>query len=115
MVKNPQRVNELLVKVDRAYKHLVDLQLAYARFFGPPNPYEVIAEDDAEAGERTFYLRIHKEITSEFPTLIGDIAHNLRSALDHLAWHLVQSSPVFPKAEDRSIYFPIFEDASEYR
>jgi hypothetical protein len=110
-----RKILDLLVKVDRAYKHLIDLQSAYARFFRPPNPYEVFPEDNAQTGERTFYLRIHKEIPDEFPALIGDIAHNLRSALDHLAWHLVQSSPVLPKAEDRNIYFPIFEDASEYR
>jgi hypothetical protein len=109
-----EKVLDLLVKVDRAYKHLIDLQLAYARFFGPPNPYEIIPQDDFKTAERTFYLRIHKEIPSEFSALIGDIAHNLRSALDHLAWHLVQISPVFPKAKDRDIYFPIFEDASGY-
>jgi hypothetical protein len=51
----------------------------------------------------------------EFSALIGDIVQNLRSALDHLAWHLVKTSPVFPKAEDRNIYFPIFETAQEYR
>jgi len=104
----------LLVKVDRAYKHLIDLQLARDRFFRPPYPYEIVTHDNTQAGERTFYLRIHKEIPSEFSALIGDFAHNLRSALDHLAWHLVQSSPIVPKAEDRDVYFPIFEDSSEY-
>jgi hypothetical protein len=109
-----KKILDLLVKVDRAYKHLVDLDVAYRRFFSPPDPYEVIGEDNSQSGERTYYLRIHKEIPDEFPALIGDFAHNLRSALDHLAWHLVQASPIFPKAKDRQIYFPIFEDASEY-
>jgi len=108
------KVLDLMVKVDRAYKHLVDFQLEVSRFFGPPFPYEIISEDDSQAEERTYYLRVHKEIPPEFSALIGDIAHNLRSALDHLAWHLVQIGPVFPKAKDRDIYFPIFEDASEY-
>ena len=112
---HPKRVLDLLVKVDRAYKHLIDFQLAYARFFRPPNPCEVISEDNSETGERTFYLRVHKQIPSEFSALIGDFAQNLRCALDHLAWHLVQSSPITPKAKDRSIYFPIFEDAAEYQ
>ena len=110
-----KKILDLLVKVDRAYKHLADLQLVHTRFFRPPNPYEIIPQDDALRGERTFYLRIHKEIPDEFSALIGDFAHNLRSALDHLAWHLVQSSPIFPKAEEKKIYFPIFEDFSEYR
>jgi hypothetical protein len=110
-----KKILDLLVKVDRAHKHLIDLELANRRFFRPPDPYEIIPEDNPETRERTFYLRIHKEIPDDFPALIGDIAHNLRSALDHLAWYLVQTSPVVPKAKDRDIYFPIFEDASEYR
>lgn len=113
MPSNPREL--LLVKVDRAYKHLIDLQVEVARFSGPPYPYKVIPKDDLQKGERAYYLRILKKIPPEFSALIGDIAQNLRSALDHLAWHLVQSSPVVPKAKDREIYFPIFEDASEYR
>jgi hypothetical protein len=115
MRTNPEAFARLMVKVDRAYKHLVDLQTAHARFFRPPSPYEVIPDDNSETGERTYYLRIHKQMPLEFPALIGDVAQNLRCALDHLAWHLVQSSPVIPKAENRNIYFPIFEDSSEYR
>ena len=110
-----KKVLDLLVKVDRAYKHLTDFQLEVNRFFRPPYPYEIIPEDDSQKGERTYYLRVHKRIPPEFPAFIGDIAQNLRSALDHLAWHLVKTSPVTPKDDDRNIYFPIFEDASEYQ
>jgi hypothetical protein len=106
---------DLLVKVDRAYKHLIDFQLEVSRFFRPPYPYEIIPEDDSRKGERTYYLRIHKKIPTEFSAFIGDIAQNLRSALDHLAWHLVQTSPITPKAKDTLIYFPIFDDAKEYQ
>ncbi|MFC5861254.1 hypothetical protein ACFPT7_03020 [Acidicapsa dinghuensis] len=110
-----KKILDLLVKVDRASQHLIDLQLKVQRFFDPPGPYEIIPEDDSLTRERTYYLRVHKRIPSEFSAIIGDIAQNLRSALDHLAWHLVQTSPVTPKARDRDIYFPIFEDASEYQ
>lgn len=109
------KILDLMVKVDRAYKHLIDFQLEVNRFFRPPYPYEIIPEDDSQARERTYYLRVHKKIPPEFSALIGDIAQNLRCALDHLAWHLVQTSPVTPKARERDIYFPIFEDASEYQ
>ncbi len=109
------KILDLMVKVDRAYKHLIDLQLEVNRFFRAPYPHEIVPEDDTDKGERTYYLRVHKEMPPEFSALIGDVAQNLRSALDHLAWHLVKTSPVFPKAEDRNIYFPIFETASEYR
>jgi hypothetical protein len=110
-----KKILDLLVKVDRAGKHLVDFQLEVNRFFRPPSPYEIVPEDNSQTGERTFYLRVRKEIPPEFPAFIGDIAQNLRSTLDHLAWHLVKTSPVTPKADDRNIYFPIFEDASDYQ
>jgi hypothetical protein len=115
VTSNPKKLIELLVKVDRAKKHLIDLQLEVNRFFRPPYPYEILSEDNRDTRERTYYLRVHKETPSDLSTLIGDVAQNLRSALDHLAWHLVKNSPVTPKTPDRRIYFPIFETAEEYR
>jgi hypothetical protein len=114
-VPNLKVLDALLVKVDRAYKHLIDLQFEDWRFRGRPYPYEVFFEDNTQRGERTYYLRMRRQIPPEFAALVGDIAQNLRSALDHLAWHLVKNSPVTPKARDTDIYFPIFETASEYR
>jgi hypothetical protein len=69
-----KKVLDLLVEVDRAHKHLSDFQLEVNRFFRPPYPYEIIPEDDAQKGERTYYLRVHKEIPPEFSAFIGDIA-----------------------------------------
>lgn len=113
MSNNQKVLDALLVKVDRAYKHILDFDELLLRFRNS-GPYKVFSQDDPTAGERTFYLRILKEMPSEFPALIGDTIQNLRSALDHLAWHLVKSSPVTPKVRDKDIYFPIFESASEY-
>jgi hypothetical protein len=109
------KILDLLVKVDRAEKHLFELHSEMARFNRPPKPYQIDPKDDLEKRERTFYLRLLKPIPQEFSAIIGDIAQNLRSALDHLAWHLVTTSPVSPKARDRDIYFPIFKTESEYR
>jgi hypothetical protein len=111
---NPKVLNDLLVKVDRAYKHIVDLSTEFIRFVTEGHPYGTFFEDNPNTGERTYYLRIRKEMPPQFSALIGDVAQNLRSSLDHLAWHLVQSSPVNPKARDQDIYFPIAETASEY-
>jgi hypothetical protein len=113
MANNQKVLDALLVKVDRAYRHILDFDERLLRFRNS-HPYKVFSEDDLNARERTFYLRILKEMPSEFPALIGDIVQNLRSSLDHLAWHLVKSSPVIPKARDKDIYFPIFESAGEY-
>ena len=113
MPNSPEVLKRLLVKVDRAYKHILDFQEC-ARLFLYQRPYEVFHQDDQQTGERTYYLRVLKEMPPEFPALIGDTLQNLRSALDHLAWHLVKSSTVIPKAKDRDVYFPIFESAREY-
>ena len=97
-----KKVLDLLVKVDRAAKHIIDLELETRRFWHDPRPYEIIPEDNLDTGERTYYLRVHKGIPPEFSALIGDIAQNLRCALDHLAWHLVTTSPVSPKAKEKN-------------
>jgi hypothetical protein len=113
---NPKVLELLLVKVDRAHKHISDLENAMADFrHNGPVPFQIPHEDNTQTGERTFYLSVNREIPVEWSALIGDICQNLRSALDHLAWHLVTSSPVTPKAKEKDIYFPIFESASEYK
>ncbi len=114
MANNQKALDSLLVKVDRAYKHLIDLNTEFLRFLGEGGPYKTFFKDDLKTGERTYYLRVLKELPLQFSALIGDVAQNLRTALDHLAWHLVKSSPVTPKAWDKDIYFPIFETAREY-
>lgn len=115
MAKNQQVLDALLVKVDRAYKHILDLNAAFLGFLWESDPYETFFKDDPNSAERTYYLRIRKEMPPQFSALIGDTAQNLRSSLDHLAWYLVQSSPVTTKARDKDIYFPIFETATKYR
>jgi hypothetical protein len=52
--------------------------------------------------------------------LLGDIANNYRSALDHLAWALVSRGRTPPSTgkltsrQEKAIYFPIFDDRLEY-
>lgn len=46
-------------------------------------------------------------IPAHWPAVVGDIAHNLRSALDHLAWQLVVESGARPRRERPATAFPI--------
>ena len=115
MANNAKALNALMVKVDRANKHILGLEEVMAHFrYNGPSPYKIFSEENIQTGERTFYLRVIREMPIEFSVLIGDICQNLRSALDHLAWHLVMISPIKPKAPENKIYFPIFESAREY-
>lgn len=76
-------------KVNRANSHIVALHAAFHRFF-KRHPYRVVvAEFDKQANHHN--LRVQSG-PSTFPDawglLIGEIAHNLRSALDGLTWQL---------------------------
>jgi hypothetical protein len=50
--------------------------------------------------------------------ILGDAANNFRSALDHLAWALVSRGHTPPHVlndrQEKSVYFPIYEDRSRY-
>jgi hypothetical protein len=50
--------------------------------------------------------------------MIGEIVHNLRSALDHLAYQLVltgECGQTLPRQRWRNIYFPICDKKSDFR
>jgi hypothetical protein len=105
--------DQLMVKPNRAKKHIIELSQAIDAFMAS-NPYVVRSDDNAETGERTYYVYFVKKIPPDFPALIGDVIHNLGSALDHLAYHLVSIGP--PGIErTRQVYFPFFESAAKYK
>ena len=56
----------------------------------------------------------HKEPETvyEYSIAVGEIAYNMRSALDHLIWQLVSANG---EAPNRRHEFPIFLDARDYR
>lgn len=100
----------LMLKVERADKHIDDLERQIATF-SDAGPYTFSHRDDAQRGERTFYVHFTKQIPDDFSLIIGDALHNMRSALDHLATHLVEIG-IPPKVKNP--YYPIFETAEEY-
>jgi hypothetical protein len=54
----------------------------------------------------------------EIPAITGDVVHNLRCALDHLAFHLVQIGITFGEtapAKWEDIQFPIFPSLESYK
>jgi hypothetical protein len=105
-------MGQLLSKVERAEKHIRDVQAERDAFLAE-DPYPFFHEDDLQSGERVYYLRSARDVPDSLPLIVGDAVHNLRSALDHLAHHLVcvgNSSP----GPFTHVYFPIAKDATEY-
>ncbi len=93
-------------KVDRAKNQIIAFNASTQRFF-KRYPYSVyVAEFDKKAG--CYSIRI-QDCPPPFPTdwnvIIGEIAHNLRSALDLLAWQLALLNSPNPY---KNTAFPIY-------
>jgi hypothetical protein len=100
----------ILSKVVRARKHIEELTSALQDFWDKEGN-SVRFEDDPKTKERTFYLDRVTDIPPENLVIIGDALHNLRSALDHLAYQL----PLAPGKLRGRIQFPIVESANKYK
>ena len=94
-------------KIARARVHEADLAQRLAAVLGPGKQQFVLdPKPDPETGRH--HVRVYgvPAVQPEWMTIIGDCLHNLRSALDHLAWQLVVLDGQCPTDEDMTI-FPI--------
>jgi hypothetical protein len=101
----------IIAKVDRAKEHLRDLQRELRSFFAS-DPYVVATKVAPETRRLIYYVADVADPPVKLSMIVGDAIHNLRSALDHLAYGLV----VLGSGEEPSthIYFPICEDSVSY-
>jgi hypothetical protein len=103
------------VKVERAKKHLIDFDVAAADF---RDAYKRVIGTDTDPKTlqaQQYFARL--PITRfEVLSIAGDIIQNLRSALDHLAFQLVEAGQGRRIGERRGklIAFPIFDTAKKY-
>jgi hypothetical protein len=95
-------------KLARANAHLETLETEFREFFGG-DPYSVTHEFDYLEGKHRWRADLTEPVPVNWPLLIGDCVHNLRSALDHLAWQLAGAKP-----DDRTTMFPIFDDPARF-
>jgi hypothetical protein len=107
------------VKIERAKKHLRDLAseilaLEHTTIIHrdpktgvPPHPLAFIGNPD---------FKTVPTLSFDVVSIAGDIVHNLRSALDHLAQQLVfvGSPHLTPSTIGRQIGFPIAENVTKY-
>jgi hypothetical protein len=107
-----ERLALIRVKVDRARKHISDLQ-AGIRIFMDSDPYVVGTKPDPQIADSIKYYILRVRRTPNSILLIsGDILFNLRAALDHLAWQLAVANGESPT---RHTCFPIFDDVARYK
>jgi hypothetical protein len=102
------RAASIRAKIERADEHVRDLAANIRSFWATPNRYAFGPEDDPQTGDKVFHIH-GNDLTPplRFSIIVGEVVHNLRSALDHLAWQLVLANGRTP---GRHIQFPIFEE-----
>lgn len=92
--------DKIHVKIERA-KKLTDELLSYVEK-NPPFQYVVCT--NFNTNRKLTYSKTNQENIDYASAIVGDIAHNLRSSLDHVYWRLV--SPHVSEDKHSQIQFP---------
>ena len=101
-----------IAKLDRAKTHFHALNKSIGAFKRSKTHDFVVAKFDPNTRERVVHLKILREPKNpEWGLLLGDMVHNLRSALDHLVWQLVLLNGEAPRRQNQ---FPIIGTKNEY-
>lgn len=92
------------LKVARAEEHLGALRAECSAYLDS-RPYELVGLPRTGDGDEDLLIwRLHHPPPLRLSVLLGDMLHNLRSSLDHLAWQLVLANGGTP---DKKTSFPI--------
>lgn len=77
------------LKIERAKSHINDLT-AQIHAFNARTPYAITAENDDQARERVWKLKVNECVPPIWSTIIGDAIHNIRASLDVLLCTVVR-------------------------
>ena len=95
-------------KIVRAAIHLLEIDGYLREALGKTDAYEIIKDAN---GEEKVNFRIGPP--RDVLVIVGEVVYQLRSALNHLAFNLVESNPTkisLPKNWDRACQFPLMLD-----
>jgi hypothetical protein len=76
------------LKMTRAKQHIHALHDAIDEFTGR-GPYEIVNDFKPEVSYYACRFKVRERPSLYWSPTLGDIVHNMRSSLDHLAWQLV--------------------------
>lgn len=96
-------------KLDRADKHLGELRELLLAYMSQPD----VVTGNLANGPTPQSFRI-QGAGHEIQAVIGDIAQNLRSALDHVVWQLVLANGGTPKPGGGGTQFPILAEETRH-
>ena len=104
-------MDDVLAKINRANKHIGDLESLWAAC-GKAHPNGLRVERDPQSGEVHCFVEDLTPIPVEISLIAGDAIQNLRSALDYLACGMVEK--IDPTKVNTQTSFPIFKSAVDY-
>lgn len=101
-----------IAKLDRARVHFDALNESIEAYRGSKTHDVITTKIDPQTGEQVANLLILEDPKNpEWGLVLGDMVHNLRSALDHLVWQLVILNGEKPRRQNQ---FPIVGTKAEY-
>ena len=102
-------------KLDRALDHLYAVEAAVGKFM-QRQPRAVVVESDLKTHKQVMTFRVFEDPPSEITGMAADCFHNLRHALDHIAYGLaIRISGCDPPPNEENIYFPIAKTSASFR
>lgn len=110
------RIRLIRIKIERAEKHLDDLEAAVLSL-GKATFKKISLDKQSKTRKPFLNMRPLYILPPEVPAMTGDVVHNLRCALDHLAFQLVQVGITFGETAPENwanIQFPIFHSFESY-
>ena len=105
------RLTSIHAKVERARKHLSDLETECHAFLAT-SPYEIACKRDPQTREVVYYAVKAGRVPPTIAAITADVLQNLRRTLDHLACELVIAAGKYPT---RNTGFPIFSSVGIYK
>lgn len=97
-------MNNAQLKIARASKHIDELK----HLFSEKHLFTYVVETNTQTGERATFAKKNEAIINQSKLIIGDIIHNLRSAIDYAYWEIV-SPFVDANNSQKSVQFPFCE------
>lgn len=99
------------LKLERAKHHLESLNDEIDAFL-KAHHCSLVENFDPDTGEKIWVVSDITQPPVTLSTIVGDTLHNLRSALDHLVWALVETNGEMPTTDTA---FPIYDEVHSYK
>jgi len=111
----PISIGDSWLKYERAAEHFNALALDTEAYL-ESGPQWSVAVRVPEAGVLEQEFEVDPPPPARLGTIVGDIAHNLRSALDVAAWQLaLDHDEANAISNQRRVYFPLYSDPHQFR